>query len=281
MASHRIYQYSSIARPLFWDYPTNRAVLLLLPAAFALGVAKAWSAGLDALAWVIEGGRFMAAVFGCWAVGRELNPDDHAAPFLSMLIGVVVSWIMDAPGLLLLFATLLLVRLVNRSTGLAARLPDSVLICLLAFWVMYDQASPPFALVAALAFALDGWLREPLRHQWIFALLCLAGCLVYMIDHDQWLVLPGAPNDLVQWLSLLFLVLFGLNVLLLRQVKSFSDFGARPLDVSRVRAGMAVGLFAAMQALGNPQEAALPVATIAGISLGLAFRKGFSAPPGG
>ena len=47
MASHRIYQYSSIARPLLWDFPTNRAVLLLLPVAFVLGMAKAWFGGQD------------------------------------------------------------------------------------------------------------------------------------------------------------------------------------------------------------------------------------------
>jgi hypothetical protein len=280
MANHSIYKYSSIARPLHWNFPTNRAVLLLLPVAFVLGLVKAWDTGMNAAAGIMEGGRFMAAAFGCWALGRELNPDDHAAPFLSMLLGVLVCWVMGAPGLLLLFTTLVLVRLVNRSTGLPVRLADSILICLLVFWVMYDQASPQFALVSALAFAMDGWLREPLRRQWIFALLCLAGSLVYMIDHDRWLVTPGAPTNLVQWLSLLFLVLFALNVLLLRQVQSVGDVAGQPLDLTRVRVGMTVGLFAALQALGHPQAVSLLVATIAGISLGLAFRKGFNAPPG-
>jgi hypothetical protein len=50
------------------------------------------------------------------------------------------------------------------------------------------------------------------------------------------------------------------------------------LDLNRVRAGMAVGLFAAVQGIYHPQEVALIVAVIAGICFGMAFRKGFKTP---
>jgi hypothetical protein len=143
---------------------------------------------------------------------------------------------------------------------------------------MYTTASPFFGLVAALAFVLDGTLKEPLRHQWIFGLLSLGGTVVYMVDHDIGLGPVPSPDTLFEWLALLFLLIFALNTLLLKRVYSKGDTSGRTLDLNRVRGGMAVGLFAALQGITRPAEVVVIIATIAGICIGMAFRKGFKAP---
>ena len=56
------------------------------------------------------------------------------------------------------------------------------------------------------------------------------------------------------------------------------DTAGRPLDPGRVRGGMAVGLFAALQGSGRPESVAIIVAVVAGICIGMAFRKAFKAP---
>jgi hypothetical protein len=251
MATYRIYQYTSIGRPLDPSYPTNKAVLLLMPVAAVLGATVAWYGGGDLLQVFQEALLFSLVLFGAWALARELDPDDNPAAFISVACAMVVALTVDSPGVLIVFVTLGLVRIV------------------------YLTESPLFGAVAALAFILDGSLKDPQRQQWLYGLVCLGGTIVYMVDHD---ISPGhlrAPDELIGWLTVLFLLIFALDTALTRTVRSTGDVGGRPLDVNRVRGGMAVGLCAALQGVQAPSGVAVIVAVIAGICIGMAFRKGF------
>ncbi len=281
MASYRIYHYSSIGRPLDPAYPTNKAVMVLVPLAAALGAIIAWHRGGDLLQTLQQALVFALIVFGSWALARELNPDDNPAAFISVACGTVAALTVNSPGLLIVFATLGLVRLVNRTTGLTARKSDSIVLTLLSIVVIYTTGSPLFGAVAALAFILDGTLKDPLRHQWLYALICLGATVVYMVDHAISLGHLRAPDSLFEWLAVLFLLIFALYMALTRSVHSSGDVGGRPLDVNRVRGGMTVGLCAALQGVHAPASVAVVVAVIAGICIGMAFRKGFRAPATG
>ena len=193
----------------------------------------------------------------------------------------MVALTVDAPGLLVVFVTLGLARIVNRTTGLAARKSDSAVLALLSILVIYTSASPFYGLVAGLAFILDGSLKEPLRHQWLFGLVCVGATIVYMVDHDVGLAQLSPPDSLFGWLGLLALLVFGLNTLLTRKVHARADVNRRRLDVNRVRGGMAVGLFAGVQGITRPESVAVIIAVIAGICVGMAIRKGFRAPASG
>ena len=132
-----------------------------------------------------------------------------------------------------------------------------------------------------MAFILDGSLKEPLRHQWLFGLVCIGATIVYMVDHD---VGPGKlspPDSLLEWLGLLALLVFALNTLLTRKVHARADVNRRRLDVNRVRGAMAVGLLAGLQGITRPESVAVIIAVIAGICVGMAVRKGFRAPATG
>jgi hypothetical protein len=278
VAYHRIHKYTSIGRPLEPGYPSNKAVLLLMPVGAVIGAVSAWTGGASAVETLQQALAFVLVVFGSWALARELDPDDHLAAFISMAAAVLAALVVKDPGLLIVFATLGLVRIVNRTTGLVARMSDSILCVVLTLLVMYGTSSPFFGLVAALAFILDGSLREPLRNQWIFGLVCLGGTVVYMVDHDIGLGPVPAPDELHEWLALLFLLIFALNTLLLKKVHSKGDANGKVLDLNRVRGGMAVGLIAALQGLTQPEGVVIIVAAIAGICIGMAFRKGFNVP---
>jgi hypothetical protein len=281
VAYHRIYKYSSIGRPLDPEYRTNKAVLVLMPVGAGLGALTAWMADQPGGQVLLQAMYFLLIVFGSWALARELDPDDHAAAFIGLAIALFAALTVESPGILIVFATLGLVRIVNRSTGLVARQLDSVIVMLLAFAVIYTTQSPFFGLVAALAFILDGSLKEPLRRQWIYALICFGGTIVYLVDHDVGLTNLAAPDSLFGWLALLFLLIFALNTLLLKEVHSRSDVNGTTLDLSRVRGGMVVGLMAALQGIGRPEGVVIIVTVIAGIGIGMAFRKGFKSPASG
>jgi hypothetical protein len=130
-----------------------------MPLGAILGAATAWMDGLSGPAVAQQAFMFLLVVFGGWALARELDPDDHTAAFISMAAAVFAALVVDHPGLLIVFTTLGLVRVVNRTTGMAARKSDSVIVIILAILVIYLTESPFFGVAAALAFILDGTLR--------------------------------------------------------------------------------------------------------------------------
>ena len=278
MAHHRIYKYTSIGRPLEPEYPTNKAVLILMPLAALLGAVTAWLAGGQAMQVLQAAISFLLICFGSWALARELFPDDNPAAFISMVLALLAALALDSPGVLIVFATLGLVRIVNRSTGKPALKSDSIIVMLLTFWVIYATQSPFFGAVAALAFIFDGTLKDPLRHQWIFALICFGGMVVYMVDHDAPLGYFQAPDTLLEWLSMAVLLVLALDMFRLKGVCSSGDIGGKTLDLSRVKGGIAIALFAAFQGLADVEAVIILVASVAGIGIGMAFRKAFQAP---
>jgi len=253
-------------------------VLALVLLAAVVGVVSAKAGDFSPAGLFQRALSFMLISYGSWALARELDPDDRIAAFISMAAGMLAALVVNSPGLLIVFTTLALARMVNRSSGLAARTSDSILVMISVFLVMYMTDSPFYAVVAGIAFVLDGTLVKPLRQQWVFGLICFAGTIVYMVDHDMGMGPIAAPESLHVWLSLLFLLIFALNILLLKSVQSRDDFYQKRLDPGRVRGAMMIGLLAAVQGIYRSQEVVILVAVISGICFGMAFRKGFKTP---
>lgn len=277
-AHHRLYDYTSVGRPLDPAWPSNRAVLILAPLAAVAGLAGSLYGGADFQAALNTAFIQAAAVFGTWALARELMPDDHVSAFISMALGFAATLTFTAPGLLVVFATLLLVRVINRSSGLAARTRDSVIVTLLVIWTVYSSQSPWFGAVGALTFFLDGILYKPVKRQWWFALICLGSMVVYIVDHDaEWWGIV-VPDSLLKWLAILAMLIFCLNFLLCKKIHSRGDVGHVRLDLRRVKAGMAIGVLATLQGLEAIPQVILLIATIGGLCLGIAFRRAFRNP---
>lgn len=282
MTIHKIYTFSSIGRPVDWKVATNRAMVLsLAPVALAGAAVAAWQdlPPLEALVFTLAAA---LAAFGGWALGRELDPDDQAAAFVALVISALVVLFVGPAGgnyhLLVLFTVLGLVRQVNRTTGLKARLGDSLVLLALTLWVIYGTANPLFGLAAGFSFILDGSLDRPLRRQLVFALLSLGAIVVYMVDHDIGREVFGTPHTLAQWLAALAAVVFALNILSMRTVNSVADVSRRPLDPARIRGGMSVAVVAVAQGLPQMREVSLLAAAIAGVCLTWAFRRSFRNP---
>ena len=161
MANHRIYRYTSLARP---PNPAGRAgkvVLYLLPAAALLGAVMGWlrTASLGGVAEYAA--VFTLVLYGAWALARELDPDDSPVSFISMALGLLAALLVQDPGVFVVYVTIALVRLVNRSSGLEPRHSDSFLLMLASIGVIYHSALPLFGLVAGVAPALRAAHLDP------------------------------------------------------------------------------------------------------------------------
>ena len=98
MANHRIYQYTSIGRPVEPGVPSVRAVLILLPLAAILGLVLGIKGGQGMAPSFLNALYFMLAVYGSWALARELDPDDTPAAFISVTAALLAMTLIDNAG---------------------------------------------------------------------------------------------------------------------------------------------------------------------------------------
>ena len=249
MSNQAIYSYTSIARPVDPAYPTNKAVLVLLPLIAGLCAGSAWfgwgalvSPGSAAL-----GGALVT--FGAWAVTRELAPDDNPAAFISVALGVIALLAFGEASVILLFVCLFLVRVVNRSTGKPLTIIDTVMVLGLVLWAGSRLGQPLLPLVAAIAFVIDGLLAAPNRRSLFAAGLSLAVPLAQAaVQGVPSLALAQLPaTDSVALLVILLAWL--VTIATQRPCVSVGDVGGQTLSTGRVRAGMLVGALVALQSL--------------------------------
>jgi hypothetical protein len=135
---------------------------------------------------------------------------------------------------------LLVVRIVNRTTGLPARILDSLLILGLAGWLAL-QGNWTYGLVAALAFLLDSQLPPPHRRQLPFAGLALVITLISFILNER----SYGDGRLSLPAVLAVLVMSALSIPVIvsaRRLRSVSDQTNEPLNPRRVQAAQVIAL---------------------------------------
>ena len=265
----RIERLSSITRSIDLNYPTNRIIVeitllfLLGTAGFQLILGKAISSAL--YSGLIAG----ASVFLAWAFARELDPDNELSAFFAAFLGCAGFLFFPSPFLLALFLEILLIRIVNRSTGLPSKTSDSIAVLLLSGWIS-SQGNWIFGLFTALAFFLDSFLPEPNRQNRIF------GVIAFIVSLLAFIRTPGKESILLDAEVGLFILaavlLFIPHVLSSRKIKSRGDLTGIPLDSLRMQAAqltamLSAGLSAVLGGVAGA-ESLMPLwGAILGISL--------------
>lgn len=276
--SHPIYRYSSIARPLEPKYPTNLAVLVLLPV-IAIGLAgfEMFYRGTAVTEAVLTGASAAVAAFLAWALARELDPDRNQAAFVAMGLVVLAAGFALTPGLLVAASVLMSVRVVVRTVGPPARTSDLVLVLALAAAAAWLNGAWWVCLVAAAAFALDGLMDRRQRLTLAFAAGALAvAAMAALTTGWSW---TQTETLLRGWMVAAIVAggLFALMMATCPPVTSRCDASGDPLDRRRIQTGMALTLVAGcLSLLGGQQTliASLPVwAAMAGVIEGRAMPK--------
>ena len=241
-----IYRFTSIGRPIDPAYLTNRALLIVLP---ALGLLSAYLAsfhgmGADPLSAAFSGA---LVAFAAWALTRELAPDYDGLAFVALAFSWAANIAFGMSQVLLVFVALLLVRVVNRSTGLPSRLLDTIGILGFCTWAAVSTQQPLILLIASLAFVLDAVLENPLRRHYLVAAACLPFLVWMLLDGND----PIAGDLTIQDWSLLGALALGVVLVAYTnpQPVSYCDTSPNRLNRVRVNAGLIVGLLLAVQAL--------------------------------
>ncbi|MCQ1538773.1 hypothetical protein FTO68_07220 [Methanocalculus taiwanensis] len=173
-----MHQLTTIARRIDPMYPTNRAIIIMTILISTGAAGSSLYLGASLFPAILQGFIAGIAIILAWAISRELDPDSEYAAFLPVLICIPLLLIAPKPGLLISFFMLLLLRIVNRTTGQPAGVLDSAALLLLAGWLVsggFWLAWP----AALAAFILDSRLKEPDFRQIWFAAVLVIGLAAY------------------------------------------------------------------------------------------------------
>lgn len=246
----KVNRLSSLTRSIDLNYPTNR-MIVNISLFFFLGVLilqfllqKAFFPSLD------SGFRAGMSVFLAWVFAREIDPDNEFSAFIGAFLGGIGFFFFPSPALLVLLLEILLIRMLNRSTGLPAKPSDSVIILLLSGWISV-QYGFIFSLLTALVFFLDSFLPEANRQNRIFGVI--ASLLTLILAAFSFLTETGKGeihlNTEFTKLNLFMLaagVLFILKILNSRKIMSRGDLTGIPMNPVRVQTAQLIALLSAV-----------------------------------
>lgn len=238
-------QVSGLARPVHLSFPTNRWIAVLTGA--VLIGAWVWR-GLATGAWLTAGGwaaLAALALFLAWALARELDPDAALVAFvaaglmLPFLVVAAFEWL-PLPDIAALFTVLLAIRVLNRTTGIAATLLDGIGVLALGLWLALGGL-PVYLAGAAAALLLDGLLPPLSIRRVLIAATVVAVAVAAAVFFGQ---APPSPEGglLPIGAGLAIGVLFAASIRAAGRMESIGDETGEPLSPLRVRAGQILAL---------------------------------------
>jgi hypothetical protein len=234
----------AVGRVIDPTYPTNLAIVLLSMVASVAGTIWHLVSGgalLDSALWGIAAGFVLSLT---WALGRELDPDHDLSAFVGVGLALVALLLVDRPPLLVFVWLLVVLRIVNRTSGVPARFLDTLGVLTLGAWLIW-QGNWMVGLITAVALLLDGLLPQPLRPHLFVSGLAFAGTVVLSIFHGDMVMESGATMP-VTVASVAMAGLFMVVIATSRKVRTVGDATGEPLNPLRVQAAQALALATAL-----------------------------------
>jgi hypothetical protein len=237
---------TSVGRTIDLNYPTNRAIALLTLGVIAAGAAFQFFTGHSLTHSGVWGLQTGLAVFLSWALCRELDPDHDLVAFMAAGLALAGSFVWGAGSLGSIFWLIVLLRIVNRTTGLKATLLDSLGVLGLGAWLAW-QGNWGYLSVTALGLLADALLGDRNNRQIALAALAAGlGVAVLILSGQIWEKSRASLTMLgiAVGLSAVFMPLIARS----GEIYSLVDANRQPLNPRRVQVAQGLALLAGMQA---------------------------------
>lgn len=258
---------TGIGRPIDFDYPSNRAVFFLTLAVIGIGTGYRLIGGRGVFLGVLWGLGAGAAVFLAWALGRELDPDNNPSAFIAAGFALIGIFFWGIPSLAILFWLLIGVRILNRTTGLAPTVLDSLVFLGLGIGISY-KGNWVVALFTVAVFLLDSYLLQGKRRSLFFALVsavAFAASLIWREEFWSGMDFSGLSFGAALLISVIFLPV----ILGSRQMDSEMDNSEEKLIPIRIQAGQVLSvLFLTLTALWGGMNGLISVLPLGAAALG-------------
>ncbi len=235
---------SSIGRPLDFNYKTNKAIVIITTITIMFGFVLSILKEFTISNVILLGVSFGITFFVSWAISREIDPDNSISAFIGLIPLFIILFFWIETNIIILFWLLISLRIINRTTGLPARIFDSGMLFVISVLMSYFY-SPIFGLLSTIVFLFDAKLIDGQKFQLIFASLSLFLSIIFFTINNQVFVLPIFST--LQLLSILIIaIVFAFISYFTKDVKSKGDKNNEPLSLSRIRAAQIFILFSVL-----------------------------------
>ena len=264
-------QFSHIGRMIDPRYPTNLAIIVWCAIVGAVMLGFRLVSGADIIQAGIASVLAGVTVFVTWAFAREIDPQEQLSAFVAVGLMSIALFVVDVGfNLLVMFYLMSMLRILNRTVGLPATLPDSVLLLLFTGFVGLT-GNWIYAMMGATVFLLDSLLPDRDRKHLLFAGLATVIMIVAFVTQNN-LLNPMLPTiDFI--VGILIVTLIFIPVIWnTKQLKVTADATKEPLVSIRVQAAQVIAiLFGYHVALWQGNQGILEFLplwlTIAGVAL--------------
>ena len=230
MAVHRI---SSTGRPLSFKYPTNRAIIFIIASVFIFGTLTKLVAGdsfTASIAWAFGAA---TALFFAWALARELDPDGNASAFIATAFMFVALFFADLPALLALFWFLLIIRILNRITGVVPKPLDLAGVVVLAA-VLSWQELWVYGLITVIALYTNSWMDGEKKKGITLVVLVLSLLVLSVFFGNS--SFTSVEISVIAIVAASFITLLFIPIICIKtKIKSLTDITREPVSANRMR----------------------------------------------
>lgn len=255
--------FSGILRSLDLHYPPHLAfVLLSVINGVVFGLFHLLSRSNQSLWQSLLVGLMSGVATGVtWLYAREIDPDYEPSAFVAVALTIITLFLialpsptaplLPPPSALLSYAWLIVIlRILNRSTGRSARLFDLLGLLALTGWLIW-QSHLSYGIVATAAFFLGTRLPDPHPRQAYFALAALVITLATLARPGHisqlWTMLLMRQMSPLATLGLLAIALLFFPVILsYHQTTTTCDSGGKLLKPLRIQAAQSIALAVAL-----------------------------------
>ena len=245
---------SGIVRSIDPGYFPNLAIILLAIATDITGfivypLLFNSTSLIESILWGIRAG---ISVFLSWAMAREIDPDHNlSALFVAGLTFILIFvFSFQLSGIILLVWILLIIRVLNRTSGKYASILDSLVILGFGVWFTYQEGWV-YIFITFFVFLLDSLMILPNKNHLYFAVISFMILFASIISNGSMILnIPSFLNGLI---LLSVSILFLLQISASSRIRSFDDQGKCRLDSKRVRVSQLLVLITGLSIvlLGN------------------------------
>lgn len=220
---------TTIGRPLDTNYVTNKLISIIALLTFAVIALASAINGETNYSSLIAGIRTGLLMFLLWAISRELDPDNDWSAFVTVFLALAVVIFSEIPPLISFVWLIMLLRIVNHSTGIPAGIMDSLLIAVIGIVLAYNT-SYIYGILTTAGFILDSRLKYPAKHHFLTGILLMVISVIILIEKGGVVFTYQLENML---LFVFGTVLFLPAIVGPAKLKSVGDRNGKTLDAVR------------------------------------------------
>lgn len=243
---------TTIGRPFDTKYLTNRIIGIIVFVTFISVTIVSAIRGNTEHESVLSGMRAGLLIFFLWAISREVDPDNDWSAFVTIIPALLLVTFLEKPSIVTFLWLLLILRVLNHSTGMPAGIMDSLGISVIGIIMAYSM-SWTYGLITAATFIADSKMKRPAKYHLPAGIVILIiSTAIYVLNEMGKTITLHTSTGMYSFLA--GIILFLPLIVFPERISSVGDRTGKILDTTRIKAARIMATFVFTAIVLSPGE---------------------------